>query len=61
MNGGGAGFAGMLYFPTASVSSNGALSSWLLVVSNTFSVSGNAMNVPTAAFPGSTGHAVLAQ
>jgi len=61
MNGGGAGLAGMLYFPTASVQSNGALSSWLLVVANTFAVSGNAVNVPTAAFPGSTGHAVLAE
>ena len=61
MNGGGGGLAGLLYFPTADVQSNGAMSTWLLVVANTFGVSGSGVNVPTAAFPGSTGHAVLAE
>ncbi len=61
MNGGGSGFAGLLYFPNSSVQSNGALSTWLLVVASTFAVSGNAVNVPSAAFPGASGHAVLAE
>lgn len=60
-NGGGSGFAGLLYFSTSSVQSNGALSNWLLIVAKTFAVSGNAVNVPSAAFPGMFGHAVLAE
>jgi hypothetical protein len=61
MNGGGSGLAGMLYFPTASVQSNGELGNWLLVVASTFAINGNSVSVPTAAFPGYAGHSRLAE
>jgi hypothetical protein len=61
INGGGAGLAGLLYFPAAAVTTNGALGSWLLVVASTLLVNGSGVNVPSAAFPGSTGHSVLGQ
>jgi hypothetical protein len=61
MNGGGSGLAGMLYFPTASVQSNGELGNWLLVVANTFLINGSGVNVPTAAFPGYAGHSELTE
>jgi hypothetical protein len=61
MNGGGSGLSGMLYFPTASVQSNGELGTWLLVVANTFAINGNSVSVPTAAFPGWAGHSALAE
>lgn len=60
-NGGGSGFSGMLYFPSAAVQSNGELGTWLLVVANTFAINGSGVSVPTAAFPGYAGHSGLAE
>jgi hypothetical protein len=61
LNGSGAGLAGLLYFPTANVVVNGALSTWLLLVASTILINGSGVNVPSAAFPVSIGHAVLGE
>jgi hypothetical protein len=56
----GPGLAGALYFPSTSVTINGSLSSWLLVVGYTVTINGSGVNVGSNAFPGFT-HVVLAE
>lgn len=56
----GTGFAGELYFPSADLTINGDLSSWLLLVGNSVTINGSGTNVPSSAFPG-FGRAVLAE
>jgi hypothetical protein len=59
-NGSGGGYAGMVYAPNSTLTINGTLSQWLLMVGANVVINGSGTNVPDAAFPG-WGRAVLAE
>jgi hypothetical protein len=59
-NGSGAGYAGMMYFPTSQIVINGTISQWLLIVGSTVTINGSGTNVASSAFPG-WGRSVLAE
>ncbi len=59
-NGSGGGYAGMVYSPNSTLTINGTVSQWLLMVGANVVINGSGTNVPDAAFPG-WGRAVLAE
>jgi Putative Flp pilus-assembly TadE/G-like len=59
-NGSGGGYAGMIYFPSSTLTINGTLSQWLLLVGSNVVINGSGTNVSSAAFPG-WGRSVLAE
>lgn len=57
---GGSGFAGGIYAPGASITINGTINQWALVIGNTITINGSGVNVANSVFPG-IGGAALAE